>query len=118
MYLARKGINLNLVSAVFGLSLVRRFMESSRRCGNCGKAGAVLCGGFCKQLEEMIKKKLPKATLLDFLSCGSFHSAPRPLFFLETPREQLDRFCRLKKEMPQAATWGLTRVINDFRGVN
>jgi hypothetical protein len=31
-----------------------------------------------KQLVEIIKKKLPKATFIDFHSSGSFHSDSRP----------------------------------------
>ena len=39
---------------------------------------SVFCGGFSKQLVEIIKKKLPKATVVDFHSCGIFHSPLRP----------------------------------------
>jgi hypothetical protein len=39
---------------------------------------SVLCGGFSKQLVEIIKKKSPKAPLVDFQSCGIFHSPWRP----------------------------------------
>jgi hypothetical protein len=28
--------------------------------------------------EEIIKKMVPKATLIDFLGCGSFHKRPLP----------------------------------------
>ena len=54
-------------------------MESDRRrCGNCGTSRSeFFSGGFSKQLVEIIKKKLPKASLFDFHSCGSFHSACR-----------------------------------------
>jgi len=38
---------------------------------------SVLCAGFSKQLVEIIKRMLPKATFLDFHSCGIFHSPPR-----------------------------------------
>jgi hypothetical protein len=38
---------------------------------------SVFCEGFSKQLVEIIKKKSPKATFVDFHSCGSFHSAFR-----------------------------------------
>jgi hypothetical protein len=35
---------------------------------------------------EIIKKMLPKATLIDFLNCGSFHRLPLPnRFFLFAP---------------------------------
>jgi hypothetical protein len=43
----------------------------SRACGNCGKPSRVF-----QAAEEIIKKILPKATLLDFLGCGSFHKRP------------------------------------------
>jgi len=39
---------------------------------------SVFCEGFSKQLVEIIKKKLPKATFVDFHSCGIFHSPSRP----------------------------------------
>jgi hypothetical protein len=39
---------------------------------------SVFCGGFSKQLVEIIKKKSPKATLVDFRSCDIFHSPSRP----------------------------------------
>jgi hypothetical protein len=39
---------------------------------------SVFCGGFSKQLVEIIKKKLPKALFGDFRSCGIFHSPSRP----------------------------------------
>jgi len=42
---------------------------------------SVFCGGFSKQLVEIIKKKSPEATFVDFLSCGIFHSPSRqPIF--------------------------------------
>jgi hypothetical protein len=39
---------------------------------------SVFCGGFSKQLVEIIQKKSPKATFADFRSCGIFHSPSRP----------------------------------------
>jgi transposase-like protein len=39
---------------------------------------SVFCGGFSKQLVEIIKKKPPKATFVDFLSCGIFPTALAP----------------------------------------
>jgi hypothetical protein len=42
---------------------------------------SVFCGGFSKQLVEIIKKKWPKATFGDFHSCGIFHSPSRPPIF-------------------------------------
>jgi hypothetical protein len=42
------------------------------------KSRSVLCEGFSKQLVEIIKKKSPKATVVDFHSCGIFHSPSRP----------------------------------------
>jgi len=39
---------------------------------------SVFCEGFSKQLVEIIKKILPKASFFDFLSCGIFHSPSRP----------------------------------------
>jgi hypothetical protein len=42
------------------------------------KSRSVVCEGVSKQLVEIIKRKLPKATLLDFHSCGIFHSPFRP----------------------------------------
>jgi hypothetical protein len=39
---------------------------------------SVFCEGFSKQLVEIIKKKSPKATFVDFHSCGIFHSPSRP----------------------------------------
>ena len=44
-----------------------------RACGNCGKPSRVF-----QAAEEIIKKILPKATLFDFLGCGSFHKRPLP----------------------------------------
>jgi hypothetical protein len=49
----------------------------SRACGNCGKPSRVF-----QAAEEIIKKMAPKATLVDFLGCGSFHKRPLPQFFL------------------------------------
>jgi hypothetical protein len=40
---------------------------------------------------EIIKKKSPKATLIDFHSCGSFHSACRQGFFPRADREKLSK---------------------------
>jgi len=42
---------------------------------------SVFCGGFSKQLVEIIKKKPPQATFDDFNSCGIFHSPSRPPIF-------------------------------------
>jgi hypothetical protein len=42
---------------------------------------SVFCGGFSKQLVEIIKEKSPKATFVDFRSCGIFHSPSRPRIF-------------------------------------
>jgi hypothetical protein len=42
---------------------------------------SVFCEGFSKQLVEIIKRKEPKATLLDFHSCGIFHSPLRAAIF-------------------------------------
>jgi len=39
---------------------------------------SVFCGGFSKQLVEIIKKKPPQATFVDFHSCAIFHSPSRP----------------------------------------
>jgi len=44
--------------------------------------------GLSKQLVEITKKKLPQASVTDFLSCGSFNRPPRSLvssfsFFVE-----------------------------------
>jgi len=36
------------------------------------KSRSVFCGGFSKQLVEIIKKKVPKATFVDFHSCGIY----------------------------------------------
>jgi hypothetical protein len=38
---------------------------------------SVVCEGFSKQLVGIIKKISPKASLLDFPSCGIFHSPSR-----------------------------------------
>jgi hypothetical protein len=35
---------------------------------------SVFCEGFSKQLVEIINKLLPKASFVDFHSCGIFHS--------------------------------------------
>ena len=81
-------------------------MDRRRRCGNCGKAGAGFGEGFSKQLVGIIKKILPKASFIDFHSCGSFHSASRPgfLFFV---------FCfEEKKKAPGCSLEPKTRVIN------
>jgi hypothetical protein len=37
--------------------------------------------GFSKQLLEIIKKILPKASVFDFHGCGIFHSPSRPSIF-------------------------------------
>jgi len=70
--------------------LCLRFLDSCSRNVSLWTAvgGAVVtvekperfCGGFSKQLVEIIKKKSPKASLFDFdfHSCGSFHSAVPP----------------------------------------
>jgi hypothetical protein len=39
---------------------------------------SVFCEGFSKSLVEIIKKELPKATVVDFHSDGIFHSPSRP----------------------------------------
>jgi hypothetical protein len=39
---------------------------------------SVFCGGFSKKLVEIIKKKPPQATFVDFHSCAIFHSPSRP----------------------------------------
>src|SRR5215471_5661902 len=57
------------------------------------------------------QEEAPKATVFDFLSCGSFHSAPRSLFGGNAAKRLTDCVA-LKKKRPQAATWGSTRVIN------
>ena len=55
---------------------------------------------------------MPKATDFDFHQVRQFpQRSPIPVFW-ETPGKALDRFCTLKKEMPQVAAWGQTRVIN------
>jgi hypothetical protein len=42
---------------------------------------SVFCEGFSKSLVEIIKKKMPKATFVDFHSDGIFHSPSRPPIF-------------------------------------
>jgi len=42
------------------------------------KSRSVFGEGFSKQLVEIIKRMSPKASLLDFHSCGIFHSPSRP----------------------------------------
>jgi hypothetical protein len=42
---------------------------------------SVVCEGFSKSLVEIIKKKMPKATFVDFHSDGIFHSPSRPRMF-------------------------------------
>jgi hypothetical protein len=37
---------------------------------------------------EIIKKESPKASFVDFHSCGSFHSACRPAFFFRQDAER------------------------------
>jgi hypothetical protein len=39
---------------------------------------SAFCEGFSKQLVEITKKRSPKATFVDFLSCGIVHSRSRP----------------------------------------
>ena len=58
------------------LLMVLRLMAAAA-CGNCGKPSRVF-----QAAEEIIKKMVPKATLVDFLGCGSFHKRPLPQFFL------------------------------------
>jgi hypothetical protein len=53
--------------------MVFKVNRRSRACGNCGKPSRVF-----QAAEEIINKILPKATLLDFLGCGSFHKLPLP----------------------------------------
>jgi hypothetical protein len=57
-------------------------MDRRRRCGNCGKAGAGFGEGFSKQLVGIIKKKLPKASYIDFHSCWQFPQRVPPRRFL------------------------------------
>jgi hypothetical protein len=42
------------------------------------KSRSVFCGGFSKYLVEIINKKPPKATFVDFHRYGIFHSLSRP----------------------------------------
>jgi len=93
---------------VFGGLLVIAFSKEEgrrRRCGNGGKAGAVFAKAFSKQLVEIIKKKLPKATFIDFHSCGRFHGAFRHAFFVL-------RLVLQKKKAPGCSLEPKTRVIN------
>jgi hypothetical protein len=46
--------------------------------GNCEKSRSGFCAGFFQAAVEIIKKKSPKATLIDFHGCGSFHRLPLP----------------------------------------
>src|SRR6266478_9403122 len=83
-------------------------MDRRRCCGNCGKAGAGFCEGFSKQLVGIIKKKLPKASFMDFHSCGSFHSTPRLAFLFFA-------FCFEKRRRFQVAAWSQRPVsLTDF----
>src|SRR5213593_1827236 len=63
------------------------------------KSRSVFCGGFSKQLVEIINKKAPQATFVDFHSCGIFHSlAPadfgertrRPIFVMGKIRRKFE----------------------------
>jgi hypothetical protein len=60
----------------------RVFVYSRRACGNCGKAERF--SRLFQAAVEIIKKKSPKATFVDFHGCVSFHRHPLPLvsFFL------------------------------------
>ena len=62
---------------------------------------------------EIIKKKLPQATLIDFHGCGSFHSACRPTFFLSQDPEN-----RSKTAHPWHRPRGRSSFKDDFRGTN
>ena len=63
---------------------------------------------------EIIEEMLPKATLIDFHSCGRFHSASPAAGAFSGPGPFLT-ICRgIYEEVPQAATWGGTRVVNHF----
>jgi hypothetical protein len=64
-----------------------QFLISPSALWELWKSQSVLCGGFSKQLVEIIQKKSPKATFVDFHSCGSFHSAFRPAFFFRRDQE-------------------------------
>ena len=50
-------------------------MNRRRACGKCGKRFLL-----SKQLVEILKKEMPKATDFDFLSCGTFHRRLRSAF--------------------------------------
>lgn len=64
---------------VFSSAVGRGLVVSSRRaCWNCEKKLERFCGGFFQAVVEIIKKKAPKATLIDFHSGGSFHRLPLP----------------------------------------
>jgi hypothetical protein len=56
-----------------------------------------LCEGLSKQIVGIIKKKSPKATFVDFHSCGRFLSAFALLL--------LCAFGFEKRERPQVAAW-------------
>jgi hypothetical protein len=56
---------------------------------------SVFCGGFSKQLVEIIEKKPPKATFVDFHSCGIFHSPSRtPMLWARGWGEQYSQWER------------------------
>jgi len=59
------------------------------------KKRSVFCGGFSKQLVEIIKKKPPKATFIDFHSCGIFHSpSRRPNRSVSGPGDRYSQWAR------------------------
>ena len=47
--------------------------QCGRACGNCAKAGAFCAQAFASQRWKSLRKKLPKATGIDFHAGGSFH---------------------------------------------
>ncbi len=95
---------------MFGGLLVIVFSNEEsrrRRCGNGGKVGAFFAKAFPNSLWKSSQKKLPKATVVDFHSCGGFHSAFRRALFVL-------RFGLQKEEAPGYSLEPKTRVINQL----
>ena len=89
---------------MFGFSSFSEGEPAAGAVGTVGKPERFLRRLF-QVAVEIINKKMPKATLSISIATAVSTALPDP-HFLGNARNELDRFCTLKKEMPQAATWG------------
>src|SRR5262249_46472803 len=108
------GINLNLVSAFLVPWFPVLVLFPPPALWELWESRSVFCGGFSKHLGGNHQENAAEGILLRFPQVRQFPQRSPSL----KRAESLDRFCRLKREMPQAATWGLSRVINPLSGAN